>query len=98
MTSAIITLIVGFAAGYGVVWAHTDNGVSDTNTLQYFRGAARIPLLGPVGFGGSYSWYSRKTQYTGFFEARRTQVEWRVFLDLAFSHQFGEPAEVRPPR
>jgi hypothetical protein len=77
------------AAGYGVLWAHTDNGSSDTNTLQFLRASARVPLLGPVGVGGGYSWYSRKTTYTGFFEARKTQSEWRVFVDWAFSHRWG---------
>ena len=63
--------IVG--VGYGVAWAHTVNGVSDNSTLQYFRSTVRIPVAGPVGVGGGYSWYSRKTIYRGFFEARKTQ-------------------------
>ena len=71
--------------GYGVVWAQTANGVSDANTLQFFRAVARMPLFGPVAAGGGYAWYSRKTTYSRFFEARKTQSEWRVFLNAAFA-------------
>lgn len=70
--------------GYGVAWATTANGVSDSNTLQFFRAVARLPLAGPVGAGAGYSWYSRKTTYPGFFEARKTQSEWRAFVNAAF--------------
>ena len=73
--------IVG--AGYGVAWASTANGVSNSNTLQFFRAVARLPL-GPVSAGAGYSWYSRKTTYPGFFEARKTQSELRVFVNAAF--------------
>jgi len=45
--------------------------------------------VGPVGIGTDYSWYSRKTTYTGFFEARQTQREWRVFLDIALAQRRG---------
>jgi hypothetical protein len=72
------------AIGYGVIWAHTVNGVSNSNTLQFFRATGRFPIAGPLGAGGAYSWYSRKTTYTGFFEARKTQSEWRVFLNFSF--------------
>jgi hypothetical protein len=78
-------------AGYGVVWARTANGVSEGNTLQYFRSAVRIPIAGPLGVGGGYSWYSRKTTYSRFFEDRRTQSEWRVFLDFAYAQRWGVP-------
>ena len=61
------------------------NGVSDNNTLQFLRGVARVPLFGPFAAGVGYSWYSRKTSYPGFFEDRRTQAEWRVFVNAAFS-------------
>lgn len=74
------------AAGYGVVWVRTVDGVSRENTLQFFRAAARVPIAGPVGIGGGYTWYSRKTTYPGFFEARKTQNEWRVFVNVAFGH------------
>jgi Domain of unknown function (DUF3943) len=70
--------------GYGVAWAHTVNGVSDNNTLQFLRAVARVPLFGPFAAGAGYSWYSRKTSYPGFFEDRRTQAEWRVFVNAAF--------------
>ena len=70
--------------GYGVACAHTVNGVSDNNTLQFLRGVARVPLFGPFAAGVGYSWYSRKTSYPGFFEDRRTQAEWRVFVNAAF--------------
>jgi hypothetical protein len=73
-------------AEYGVVWAHTVNGVSDNNTLQFLRGVARVPL-GIFGAGAGYSWYSRKTSYPDFFEARRTQGEWRVFANVAVTFQ-----------
>ena len=68
------------AVGYGIAWAHTVNGVSRNNTLQFFRATARIPIAGPLGVGGGYWWYSRLTSYPGFFEPRRTQSEWRAFL------------------
>jgi len=71
--------------GYGVVWAWTANGVSDSNTLQFFRAVARVPLFGPVGAGGGYAWYSRKTTYSRFIEARKTQSEWRVFVNAALA-------------
>jgi len=74
-------------AGYGALWATTVSGVSDTNTLQFFRGVARLPLAGPIGAGASYSWYSRKTSYTGFFEARKTQNEWRAFVNWVFPYR-----------
>jgi Domain of unknown function (DUF3943) len=63
---------------YGVTWAHTVNGLSDNNTLQFARATARIPF-GIFGAGVAYSWYSRKTSYPGFFEARQRQAEWRAF-------------------
>ncbi len=69
--------------GYGVVWAHTVNGVSKNNVLQFVRAVGRIPVFGPIGVGGGYTWYSRKTTYPGFFEQRRTQAEWRVFVNAA---------------
>ncbi len=74
-------------AGYGVVWARTANGTSDTNTLQFFRAVARLPLGGPVSAGAAYAWYSRKTTYTGFFEARKTQNEGRAFLNWVFPYR-----------
>ena len=73
------------ALGYGVAWAHTVNGLSTNNTLQFFRGVARLPIYGPVGVGAGYSWYSRKTTYPGFFEPRKTQGEWRAFVNAAFA-------------
>ena len=74
-------------AGYGALWMKTVNGVSDSNVLQFFRAVARIPVAGPVGAGAGYSWYSRKTQYTGFFEARKTQNEYRAFLNWVFPYR-----------
>jgi len=72
------------SVGYGVLWATTVNGVSDFNTLQFFRANGRVPLFDGVAAGGGYSWYSRKTTYTGFFERRETQSEWRAFLSITF--------------
>ena len=66
------------AGEYGVTWAHTVNGLSDNNTLQFARATARIPL-GIFGAGVAYNWYSRKTSYPGFFEPRQRQAEWRAF-------------------
>ena len=71
--------------GYGVAWAHTVNGSSTNNTLQFLRGVARVPIYGPLGAGAAYSWYSRKTSYPGFFEPRKTQGEWRVFANVALA-------------
>lgn len=82
------------SVGYGLAWIQSVNGVSDNNTLQFFRAAAVAPIGGPVGVGGGYRWYSRKTSYgSGFFEPRQTQSEWRVFVSLAFGGSgFGTPA------
>jgi len=77
-------------AGYGIVWMRTVNGVSRNNTLQYARGALRIPVFGAVGVGAAYAWYSRKTTYPDFFEARRAQSEWRLFLDWIIGKRFGQ--------
>src|SRR6266540_1371122 len=33
------------------------------------------------------TWYSRKTRYTGFFEARKTQNEWRAFVNWVFPYR-----------
>jgi hypothetical protein len=73
--------------GYAALWMKTVNGVSDTNTLQAFRAVARLPVAGPVGAGAGYSWYSRKTSYTGFVEARKTQNEWRAFVNWVFPYR-----------
>jgi hypothetical protein len=72
---------------YEVVWLRTINGLSNSNTLQFFRSVARLPLFGPIGAGAGYSWYSRKTSYTAFNEPRKTQSEWRLFLDASFAFQ-----------
>ena len=74
------------AVGYGVIWAHTVDGVSENNRLEFFRATIRAPIAGPVGVGGSYSWYGRKTTYPGFFEAQQTQNEWRAFVNVAIGH------------
>jgi Domain of unknown function (DUF3943)/Outer membrane protein beta-barrel domain len=70
--------------GYGVAWMATAQGTSDNNTLQFFRATARVPIVGRLGVGGGYAWYSRKTSYSGFFEPRKTQSEWRLFGTWAF--------------
>jgi len=49
---------------------------------------ARVPIAGPVGAGAAYYWYSRKTTYPGFFEPRKTQSEWRAFLNAVFPFPF----------
>ena len=72
------------AAGYGVVWGRTVNGVSRNNRLQFFHGSLRIPIAGALGAGGSYTWYSRQTTYPTFATVEKTQNEWRAFLNLAF--------------
>jgi uncharacterized protein DUF3943 len=73
------------ALGYGVAWAHAVDGFSTNNTLQFFRGVARVPIYKAIGAGAGYSWYSRKTSYPGFFEPRKTQGEWRAFVNAAFT-------------
>jgi len=73
--------------GYGVAWARTANGTSDTNTLQFLRAVARLPLGSAFSAGAAYAWYSRKTTYTGFVEPRRTQSEARVFVNWVFPHR-----------
>jgi hypothetical protein len=70
------------AATYSLLFSHTADGASNGSTLQLFNAYGRIPLFWRVGVGGGYSWYSRKTTYPGFFEARRTQSEWRAYLSF----------------
>ena len=74
------------AAGYGVIWARTVDGVSRNNRLEFFRGTVRVPIAGPFGAGASWSWYARKTSYPGFVEAQRTQNEWRAFVNVAIGY------------
>jgi hypothetical protein len=70
--------------GYGLAYAHTANGSSSSNTLQFFRASARIPFGRTLGAGAGYNWYSRRTTYPGgFYESPRTQSEWRVFASLS---------------
>ena len=69
-----------FSAGYGISWTHTLDGSSDNNTLQFFRATGRWPLGEKLGVGAGYSWYSRHSTYTGFFEGTKTQSEWRAFV------------------
>ena len=85
-------------AGYTTAWTHTVNGVSDGNTLQYFQSSLRVPIAGPVAIGGGYSWYSRKTTYARFSEARKTQSEWRVFVDFAYARRWGVTDAPNPTR
>jgi hypothetical protein len=67
--------------GYGVAYARTANGSSSSNTLQFFRASARLPLTRSLGMGAGYSWYSRRTTYSGGFqEAPKTQSEWRLYV------------------
>lgn len=68
--------------GYGLAYAHTANGSSSSNVLQFFRASARLPLGDSLGMGAGYSWYSRRTTYAGFDEAPRTQSEVRLFVSL----------------
>ncbi len=65
--------------GYGVAFARTADGSSSSNTLQFFRASGRLPLTRSLGVGAGYSWYSRRTTYSGFHEVPKTQSEWRVF-------------------
>ena len=66
--------------GYGVAFARTANGTSSSSTLQFLRASARLPLTPSLGIGAGYSWYSRRTTYSGFDEPARTQSEWRAFV------------------
>jgi hypothetical protein len=87
---------VGVAASYGAAWAHTVNGVSDESVLQFFRASARAMVARTVGLGTEWAWYSRKTTYPGFFEARRTQTEWRVFATWRLGKSAPEPKTQLP--
>ena len=40
------------------------------------------------GLGLRSGWYSRKTTYPGFFEPRKTQSEWRAFINAVFPFPF----------
>jgi hypothetical protein len=76
-------------ASYELSGTHTDNGVSTHNTLQNLSSSVRIHVVGPVGIGSGYSWYTRQTTYRRFSENRQTQREWRVFLDVALAQRRG---------
>ena len=69
-----------FSAGYGIAWTHTYDGSSTSNQLQFFRADGRFPLGKRLGVGAGYSWYSRKSTYTNFFEGTKSQSEWRAFV------------------
>jgi hypothetical protein len=69
--------------GYGLAFAHTANGISSSNTLQFVRASARLPISRSVGVGAGYSWYSRRSRYAGFHEPTSTQSEWRLFASLS---------------
>ncbi len=68
------------AVSYGLAWTATANGVSTTNTLQFFRAALRLPIVDGFGAGASYSLYHRQTSYASLPSQRRTQTEWGAFL------------------
>jgi hypothetical protein len=68
------------SAAYAIGWFHTLDGSSTNNMLQFFRVTGRWPLGRKLGVGAGYSWYSRKTTYVNFFEATKTQPEWRAFV------------------
>ena len=70
------------ATTYSVLFAQTADGVSDTSTLQFLNAFGHIPLFWRIGVGGGYAWYGRKTTYPGFFEAQKTQSEWRAYLSV----------------
>jgi hypothetical protein len=70
--------------GYGVAYARTANGSGYGSTLQFFRSSAHVPLTRLLGVGAGYSWYSRRTTYSGGFqEAPKTQSEWRVYASCS---------------
>lgn len=71
---------VGAAVSYFAGRSFTADGTSDASTLQFLNVGARVPLFLKLGLGAGYSWYSRKTTYPRFFEAQKTQSEWRVYL------------------
>lgn len=69
------------ALAYAVAWSGpTLDGVSKSNTFQFFRASAFLPLGERTSLGSSYSWYSRDSRYDSFAPQRRSQSEWRVFL------------------
>ncbi|MGH9398755.1 MAG: DUF3943 domain-containing protein [Thermoanaerobaculia bacterium] len=65
---------------YGVGWARTVDGPSSSNTLQFLRVSAVVPLGKRFGAGVLYQWYSRDTSYAGAASQHQSQSEWRVFL------------------
>jgi hypothetical protein len=67
---------------YSQIRAWTVDGVSDESRLQFLRGSGRISLSRRFGLGAGYWWYGRRTTYAGFTEPRRTQSEWRAFLNI----------------
>jgi hypothetical protein len=69
---------------YGVAWTATASGASTTNTLQFFRAAARLPIADGFGAGASYSLYRRQTSYESLPSQRRSQAQWGVFLSRHF--------------
>lgn len=69
---------------YAVLWTHTSNGISRSNTLQSFRAEARIPVAGAFAVGGSWGWERRLTTYDEFDTTRTDATQWRAFASWIF--------------
>ena len=66
---------------YGVAYAHTANGISSSNTLQFFRASARLPSHGLLSWARAIRGTAAGRRYSGGFqEAPKTQSEWRLYV------------------
>jgi uncharacterized protein DUF3943/outer membrane protein with beta-barrel domain len=70
--------------GYTVAWGHTNDGSTNNNVIQYFRAIGRVPIVGRLGAGAGYAWYTHQSTYTNFAPERRSQSEWRAFATWMF--------------
>jgi hypothetical protein len=69
---------------YEIFWMHASNGIARNGTIESFRSEARIPVLGPLSVGGSFTWGKRISTYDAFDTVALTATEGRAFVSWIF--------------
>ena len=69
---------------YSLFWTHTSDGIARNSSIQSFRAEARIPVVGPLILGGSWSWGKRITTYDDFNTFHTEATQWRAFVSWLF--------------
>jgi len=72
------------ALGYGMAWAHTVNGLSTNNTLQFFRGVARLRSTARWR-GRGLLLVQPQNHVPRVLRAAQDPGEWRAFVNAAFA-------------